>query len=137
MPTPIPITPESLGVLRARYPRALEYVYDQLEIARDGVIRPGEVASNVFDHEDGLRLLVSRERTPKGQVVLRVSASFPEQCRMADEMRLLAVATPKSRIMQMWLDGIPARFRELSGDARPLRFLGWSGRYIPHWILED
>jgi hypothetical protein len=33
---------------------------------------------------------------------------------------------------------VPARFRELSGDPRPLRFLAVSDApsLIPHWLIE-
>lgn len=130
---PVPTSPEPLDALRARYPRALEHLYDVIAIRDRGAIRPGEVAANVFDFEDGLRLIVSRERMQDGEVTLHVSASFPERCRLADEFRLLGVATPKQKILRMFLDSIPGRFAELSGEPRPLEFLGMTN--VPHFLI--
>lgn len=135
---PIPNTPEPLATLQARYPRCLDHTYDQAAIRDRGGIRPGEVAANVFDFEsDGLRLIISRERSPDGIVTLHFSASFPGECRIADEFRLLKLTMPVERIMRKWIDSIPARFRELSGDQRPILFIGRSDVGIPHWVIEE
>jgi hypothetical protein len=135
---PVPHQAESLTALRARYPAALEHVYD-VEAIRRGAVRPGEVSANVFDAEDGLRLIVSRERYPDDETFLHFSASFPAQCRMADELRRQAAISGLDRdeILERWLADVPRRFAELSGDARPPRFLGLSDHWIPHWIIED
>jgi hypothetical protein len=133
---PVSSHPESLEALRGRYARALEHVFDVPAIRDRGGIRPGEVAANVFDFEDGLRLIVSRERMPEGHVVRHVSASFAEHGRMADEFRLLAVTTPREKLFKMWLADIPGRFAELSGDERTLRYAGFSGK-VPHFFIEE
>jgi hypothetical protein len=134
---PVPQTAESLAVLRARYAAALEHVYD-VEAIRRGAVRPGEVAANVFDFEDGLRLIVSRERYPDGEILLHFSASFLPKCRMADELRQQATVfgLDGDQLLQRWLADVPRRFVELSGDGRPLRFLGMSDHKIPHWVIE-
>lgn len=134
---PVQNRPESLEALKARYGRALEHIYDQAAIEHGGAIRPGEVAANVFDFEDGLRLIVSRERMPDGDLVLHLSASFPKDCRLADEFRLLAVATPKQKILRMFLSSIPGRFAEMSGETRVPHYLGSSDRGIPHWVIPE
>jgi len=133
---PVPTAPEPLDALRARYPRALEYVYHADKV-RAGGIGPGEVAANVFDFEDGLRLIVSRERLPDGRLVLHVRASFPARCRMADEFWRLALTMPKKRVLELWAADLPRRFRELSGDGRTLELIGWSGRLIPHLMITE
>ena len=58
--------------LQARYPQALEFRYDSFAIV-NGAIRPGECAANVFDFEDGLRLIVNRELLDGCVHVLHVS----------------------------------------------------------------
>ena len=135
---PVPFVPASLAELQARYPKALEFVYDQQAIVQDNAIRPGEVAANLFDFEDGLRLLVSRERTPSGQVVLHVSASFQDDCKIADNFRRWLGPKPskqkRQRLANNWAITIPARFIELSGDTLPLKFIGWTSNYVPHWM---
>ncbi len=134
--TPVPNSPEPLDALRARYAAALEHVYD-VRVILQGGIRPGEVPANVFDALDGLRLIVSRERMLDRELLLHVSASFPAESRMADEFRLLAVATPKRKILDMWLADLPRRFTELSDDRRPLEFVGWSEKGIPHLMIRE
>src|SRR5262245_1998633 len=98
---------------------------------------PGEFAANVFDLEDGLRLIVSRERLPDGRLFLHVTASFPTRCRMADSFRRLALTMPKKRVLELWAADLPRRFRELSGDGRMLELVGWSGRLIPHLMITE
>lgn len=134
---PVPYTTETLAQLQARYPKALEHVYDQVAIEERGTIRPGECPANVFDFEDGLRLIVSREREREGRIVLHVSASFRTECKIAHEMRRQLKRTPRYEIVDRWAKTIPARFAELSGDDTPLRFIGWSDRMIPHWRREE
>ncbi len=131
---PIPNTPEPLSSLQARYPHALEHLYDVSDIVARGGIRPGECATNVFDFEDGLRLIISRQLFPDNVEVLHVSASFPGECRIADEFRLLLLTMPLDKIMEKWQRSIPGRFRELSGDDRPLEFGGVTEHVIPHWF---
>jgi hypothetical protein len=134
---PVPADPQPLEALRARYPRALEFVYDQAAIARSEGIRPGEVTAQVFDFQDGLRLIVSRECRPDGKVVLHFSASFPKESRIADEFRLLLGFHPKEYVYRKWLRDVPRRFRELSGDDRTPRYLGVAGSLVPHWVIEE
>jgi hypothetical protein len=136
---PVPINPEPLPALRARWKQALAHVYDQMAIVEGGGIRPGEVAAQVFDALDGLRLIVSRERVPEGRVVLHVSASFPSTSRIADEFRLLASLRGSRGLFEMWLRSIPERFGELCGDpalAGRLQYIGMQGSQVPHWVIE-
>lgn len=134
----LPRMPQPLTALRQRYPFALEHVHDVVAIRDRGDIRPGEVAANVFDHEDGLRLIVSRERMPDGHVVLHVSASFGPDCQLADELRLLATGgMPAGDILRLFIDSIPGRFRELSGHEGPLTFVGLTSGTIPHFHRRE
>lgn len=134
---PVPRNPEPLAELRQRYPRALQFQFDMRAIIEQGLIRPGECAANVFDFDDGLRLIVSRELLLDGRDVLHVSASFAPQGKIADEMRLLSITKSKEQLLQMWRRDVPRRFRELSGDERALEFLGWSDGNVPHWFVEE
>jgi hypothetical protein len=139
MPTPVPTNPEPLPALRARYARALEHVYDVAGIRDRGLIRPGEVPANVFDFDDGLRLIISREKLLDGEVTLHVSASFPSECRIADEFRLLLPYQDRKRLLAKWRDSIPDRFAGLAGPetAARLHYLGSSEADIPHWIIPE
>lgn len=134
---PVPYTTETLAELQARYPRALEFVFDQEAIQNQGAIRPGEVAAQVFDFEDGLRMIVSREQEADGKLLLHLSASFRNECAMADKFLGRLRKVSRSAALEEWRVGVELRFAELASDRRPFRFLGWSGNMIPHWIREE
>ncbi len=128
---------QSLDEMRARWPAALVHVYDAEGVVEKGLIRPGEVAANRFIFDDGLWLIVSRERLPNNAVVLHVSASFPEDCRIADEIRLLGMTRGRKWAMGKWIGSIPTRVAELAGDpslARNLQCIGRSAEGIPHFM---
>ena len=135
MKPPVKIASEPLDSLRARYAKALEFVYDVQAIV-DGGIHPGECAANVFDFEDGLRFIISRERTEDGEVMIHVSASFPPECRIADEFRLLGDYLSPAELTKRWMASLPGRFAELSGDTRDLCFAGVSDGLIPHFAIR-
>src|SRR4051812_27600601 len=65
--------PEDYAVLRARFPAALEKVYDRTDIGRGGD-RPGLHRANVFDTREGIRVIVSREVSDEKDM-LHVSGS--------------------------------------------------------------
>ena len=119
----VPAAPETLRQLKGRYQRCLEFTYDADACLR-GAITPGEVAANVFDHVDGLRLIVSRERFGLEMLVLHVSATFHRNSRVLEELNKLRHSMCRSRVIRCWLRAIPGRFLELSGDDRPLRYVG-------------
>jgi len=136
---PIEYSPEPLTALRARYPRALEFLYDCAAVRDGGAITPGEVAANVFDFDDGLRLIVSRERLPEGVETVHLSASIRPGSRMAAEVeRQVARRDPEhvASAHKRWAAGIPERFRQLAGDGFRLLFVGFSDKAVPHWYAE-
>ena len=135
---PVPINPQTLDALRARYPQSLETVYSAVAIRDNKATRPGEVPANVFDFDDGLRLIISRDLMSDAKVVLHVSASFPPKCRLADSLRDLSSRRKDGLVIRTFLDEIvPKRFAELSGDKRPLVYTGMSAGGIPHWHIEE
>jgi hypothetical protein len=128
--------PEPLARLRARYPEALREVIDMESAARGLVPWPGMVARNVFDCEDGIRLIVSRDDLG-GQVgiVLHVSASIDPDAPLYRVLQRSARhiwpdwAQTKFRRLAL------ARWREISGDEGPVEFAGYGGaKGIPQWF---
>jgi hypothetical protein len=126
----IPFLPEPLASLRSRYPAALAEPCDT-ESSRLGTsFRPGETRRCVFDCEDGLRLIISRD-LHDGLELLHVSASI----------------NPGSRLWNTLRDGrsgpdefaslAEGRFRDISGDNEPLDLALISPeKGIPHWFRD-
>jgi hypothetical protein len=117
MPLPLPYAPEPLASLQARYKRAIDCVYDLGEVKRREIVSPGGNRENVFDFEDGLRLIVSRTQKGESRVVFMVTAGW---------------MTPPTLAADQWPDTIPERYAELSGDTEPIDFFGWHDKF-PHW----
>lgn len=135
---PLPHRPETLESLKARYHAALERVYTLDDAISGRVLLAGRNPANVFDFEDGLRLVVSRIRLPSGPLTLNISASVALNGRVARDAQVLCTTgQPASKVYAAWLRSIPRRFRELSGDNRELLYLGHSGNLLPHFAIEE
>jgi hypothetical protein len=132
---PIPEAPEPVEALRARYPRALEPVYDAVAIRDRGATRPGEVAANVFDFEDGMRLIINRERMPDGELVLHVSASVRNGSALGGELRDAARTKSAAVIKEMMAFRVGSHFHQLSGETG-LELAGWTGGGVPHFTRK-
>lgn len=135
--TRLPTIPESIEALRARYHEALAPTYlivDERSGEWHGI---GQKRKHVFDFDDGLRLIISRERgaipaLPAHQVIIHVSASFdlgsPYIKKITDQVFSLK---EMNRFVQR-------RFRELSADTREL--VPWAltiPKGVPHYIIKE
>jgi hypothetical protein len=138
-PTPsVPFHPEPLPALQARYQDALRELYDQAEIAVGLQPVPSSQPKQVFDHEDGLRLIVSREDSPLHGRLLHLSASFEPETRFFLRLKKTAVRKGPTCAMDRFQKLVERRFAELSGDEKPLEFAGWTaGKLIPHWSRKE
>jgi hypothetical protein len=118
---------ESIEAQRARYPLAVADVFDLESVELGNACRPSELRRCVFDSEDGLRLVVSREAGLGLAEHLHVSASLDSDCELFADARSGKLG-PAS-FVKLALD----RFHAISGDETPLEFWGLSPRGIPHW----
>jgi hypothetical protein len=129
---------EPLAAMKARYPKALEFLYDSTAIIQGNAIRPGECASSIFDFTDGVRLIISREQMPDGSVVLHLSASFKQGSVMQQTFRSNRAKYGMSDAALQWMTAAVTHFQEISGDRREPHFLGFSqGTIIQHWIIPE
>ena len=71
----IEYNPESLELLKSRYPKSIEDTYIQLDVARGIRSRPGTHKEHVFDFIDRVRLIISKEQEPNGRLVIHISGS--------------------------------------------------------------
>lgn len=128
----LPFEPEPLGVLQSRYPAALVELFDAVSIVAHDAERPGQLRKHVFDCEDGLHLIINRERIPSGQIVLHVSASVYEDTPLFAELKAGSLGFPAFKLL------CERRFAEISGDTKPLGWLGLLGKkQIPNWYREE
>jgi len=127
----LPFKPQAIETLKARYPAALRKVFDCTKgIPRP---RPGELYSQVFDCEDGIRLIVSRDRETESDVFLHLSASFVEGYLIWNVLKGSGLAGQRK-----FIEMVEVRFREISGDDDPLEFHDFSaGKQVPHWRRKE
>lgn len=123
----LPFKPQTLEQLQGRYPAALRKIFD----CTTGVPRPrpGELYSQVFDCEDGIRLIVSRDKESESDTFLHVSASFVEGTFVWNALKGSGDAGQKK-----FIEMVEERFSVISGDNQRLTFHGFSvGKQVPHW----
>lgn len=112
---PLPFIPESIESMRARFHKALEKVYIPSEDMED---RPGLHRENLFDFENGLRLLISKENLQGNKI--HVSASWEGG----------SPTDPDEATKE-----VGKAFRTIGGRGI-LELLGISIQGIPHWIVR-
>lgn len=122
----VPLKPEPLAALRARYHLAVARVIDPLDVARGLVPAPSADAVHVFDTEDGLRLIVSLERMPDGRVGTHISASIH------DEVAVRQDCTTGAELFMF----IGRSWQAISGSMFLPELLGISDGGVPHFFLE-
>lgn len=127
----LPFAPEPEAALRARYPAALAELYDAEGVRLGSVTPPTRRRPNVFDFEDGLRLIVSRDdHGGEAGVVVHLSAGLGTGTALE---RTLRGAHCPGCVVALLCERVEGAWRTLRGRGR-LRFLGLSGGDVPHWI---
>jgi hypothetical protein len=93
----LPFQPETTEQLKARFEKAMETVYDADAIMNESTDRPVLHREHVFDFEDGIRLIISKDKT-MGRVYLHVSASCQSQKVMTETDMLNEILTKMEAI---------------------------------------
>lgn len=70
----MPFTPEPVEQMIERFQKALEREFNADKISNGDPDRPGVHRENVFDYEDGIRLIISKDRA-RGNLFIHISAS--------------------------------------------------------------
>ena len=132
---PVEYNPQPLAQLKERYSKALSKLF-VLEEVVEGGDRPGLNPANIFDFEDGLRLIVSRDHGMVfGEERVHFSASLRPGSDLEQNARYQAKKRGRDVAMNYILRRAEAGFRQISGVAE-FTFIGLSeGKYIPHWVL--
>ena len=130
---PLPIQPESIEQLQSRYRRAVDEVIKTVDVMQGSRERPAADRRHVFDCEDGMRLIVSREQMPDGAVGVHMSASVSSNGALYD--RLAAVKANDGDALAAFLEMAVARWETLSRRCcAGAEFLGLSAGLVPHWF---
>lgn len=120
----IQFKPEPLGSLKSRFKEALIDSYCVANVKENPEERPGDKPRHVFDFEDGIRLIVSRD-VIKSQEVIHFSGSF-EPAIYSGSMN-----------MQHILDLMVYKFIVLWGTKPHVNFVGFTSKGIPHWCIKS
>lgn len=129
----IPFNPEPLEQLKSRVSRAWEGTYSINLIQTNPDGRPSLKPQHVFDFEDGLRLILSRDELEKDVVFYHVSASVFEDKELFKKLSQ-SVASLISNLTQEVID----RMNLLDPETmkRKLVKTGFSPNWVLHILLE-
>jgi hypothetical protein len=129
----LPYHPEPLEALQARYPKALEPIFDVRDWRPGWPVPVSWQRRHVFDHDDGLRLIVSRDRLADA-VRLHVSASLAPGSPLDRELLRRLRRGSRRKVCVGWLIPlVERRFAQLSDT--PLVFHALSpGTDLLHWF---
>lgn len=129
----IPRRAETIEAQRARWAKAIEPVYGVWRELPDPP--PSSRPRHVFDLENGLRLIVSKERLVAAEKPeLHVSASVREGSEVFEELD----GRPLGLLLCRFSIRVAAALKDLSGKQLELDFVGVSpGKGAPHWVAKE
>lgn len=130
----LPIVPEADEALRARYAVALQRTFEPCPSPR-----PAELREHVFDFNDGIRFVVSRDLVsdPKFTgVYLHVSASLVPKSEVYNHLLKQKHGTPGAAV-DAFRRMAEARFRLLSDREMPAMFGGVTEGGVLHWLEAE
>lgn len=118
----IPFKPESLLQLQARYKAAIQKTWDIANA--DETTRPGNQRAHVFDCNDGIRIIISKDRDHiTNKYYLHFSCSI-------DEKTFTGIMNKKL------IDKFVERFNEISGRNEKFPVVTFfTPKGIPHWLI--
>ncbi len=127
----LPTDVKTMEEHRLRWAKALEPIFDVESLCLGLTARPGELPVHVFDFQDGMRMIVSRERDTTGEIIDHLSASFRAESRLYHRMRNGKLTRDD------FCDMIEDRVRDLSNGGHLLNLVGYSEKGVPHFIIES
>jgi hypothetical protein len=134
----LPFQIEPLEQMQARFPEALEPIWDATDEAALELNRPGMHRAHVFDFQNGLRLLISRDVLDDIKPMIHVSASFEADSPFGKELEQHAMGLDFAHFLDLVTRNV-SRFYYLLADSKNgwLKLIGISTAGIPHWTVED
>lgn len=142
----MPFEPEKLEALRARFPKALLRLWYVDHAPLPGEPAPYNTREHVFDFEDGLRLIISKDRDaggePRHDIVghIHVSASVIPGTMMLEWCKREYMKHAHVFFTETWPHKVKERFDELARDAIAQQSMFMSfysdGKGCLHLMLE-
>jgi len=127
----LPHQPEELEAMRKRYPAAIEKKYNLLAVEMGLQVEPAAKQHHLFDFDDGLRIIISRD-TQDGIVVIHFSGSIEPGWPLYQ--RATAGHLTATELLAL----IVTRFRDISGDQRQVHLVGLSPvKKVPHFHIFE
>lgn len=120
----LPFTPESMEKLKARYPDAVMYTWIYKHGIKD---HPGLHREHLFDCEDGLCMCISKEMMGPMDVI-HFSCDIHKETYDKNFTGIINAEL---------LAKFEARFREISGEKKPVHLLTISPYGNPHFIVVE
>lgn len=123
--------PEDVEAINLRMPAALERLWDQEAVRKDveanglGAERPGADRKYIFDYPDGMRLIVSREKTKTMESAVHISATLHHGLLV----RLWVAGKLSGKQLQ---EMVRTRIRTAIG-VREIELVGISDMGVAHW----
>ena len=101
----LPVKIETVEEMKARFKAAFDTIFEGEDVAAGVADYPGESRTHVFDFEDGLRMIASKDRVA-GKIYFHLSgSSFKAPVAYKDMCEVLA-----SRFICLWGEPIVIRF---------------------------
>ena len=121
--------PESIESLKSRYLQAIDELVDVESVSLGLRVDPGTNRRHVFDLEEGIRFIISREDQGQDGVFLHLSASAKY-----DEGECVHT---KFESFSNFMRLCEEKFKEISGDSRSLEKFGITTEGIIHWFIKE
>jgi|SRR5688572_4008147 len=118
MPT-LDFNPEPLESLKARFPKAIDTIWGKIKTED----RPGMYREHVFDFEDGLRMIISREVLIDPEPVIHVSASWANN--------------RPPRLKNVIIEIVTGKYRSLTDGLEKLELVYVTSGGIPHFFVRE
>jgi hypothetical protein len=133
MPRYLPFRPESVEKLKGRYHLALDPPNDVESVEIGVCLPPEEQRRNLFDFDDGLRMVISYDVHEDGKKAIHLAAFMLNGSELQDRLRLENGGLDT----ETYLRDVILRFRLLSQYRKRVEWLGFLEDTSAHWEVID
>lgn len=130
--------PHTVEEHKLRWPGAMVEVLDSESVKIGVSSEAAQREANLFDFQDGLRLIVSREQTLKDKQLHLIGTMLPNSELWAIVCRDQHSSRPPKLSVEAFQQLIVERFEAIVDRPIALKFMGFGFRdHTPHWTAPD